>query len=634
VHPEIEELRPKLKEILYDCAVEIRATKAALYLSDGQGHFQLVSEYGFRGAVRQTADANDPMIDRCGRGRTPFFINGLGVEPRFAELLYESGTDRLLTAPIWSRGTLVGMIDMRDKAQKQPFEHIDLSKAQGIAERIASLFSNMNVFGQRFISVSNLVPGEEVNPERSSGRNTPASSRTAPSPHAPSAPAAPEGFAAPALFVVPASWPVMPDANPGQPAGASAPASVALTSAAEPAPVPKPLAAVPAPSPVPMLVPVESVAPTAAPAPATPARRPTPPPTRIPRLATLVHEARQEATSIVMPIVAAAISESELSVAREVLRLVLLIPGATVAMFSAFTAGEGRQETMSRGPMTDEASTFLQSKLHLWLSKRGESGAVTRSNVSSLPGVAGPPIGADRVQKVFTAPIVIGSMRGLYLTVAFSGTPDRAAHELLAALHGQMQVALEHSTQREALAAVRQHAAETLLTPAFSSFPELRKHTMAVVGASEEFGRFLALGPAEMDTLRLVAMTHDAGMRLLDYDRLYSKKNISPDELSILREHVSVGAAMVAPLLGNEVARAVLSHHERFDGRGYPSELQGEEIPLEARIVQICDAWVAMTDPQSYQTPVSKDQALMSISRGAGSQFDPELVRRFLDSMR
>ena len=84
MHPEVEELRPKLKEILYDCAVEIRATKAALYLIDSNGKFELITEYGFRGAVRQTTDRNDPIIDRCGRGRTPFFVNGLTAEPRFA----------------------------------------------------------------------------------------------------------------------------------------------------------------------------------------------------------------------------------------------------------------------------------------------------------------------------------------------------------------------------------------------------------------------------------------------------------------------------------------------------------------------------------------------------------------------
>src|SRR5205085_9347979 len=108
-----------------------------------------------------------------------------------------------------------------------------------------------------------------------------------------------------------------------------------------------------------------------------------------------------------------------------------------------------------------------------------------------------------------------------------------------------------------------------------------------------------------------------------------------PDELSLLREHVFVGAAIIEPLLGAETARAVLCHHERVDGHGYPHELHGDEIPYASRIVQICDAWVAMTDPDTYADRVeSAESAAAIITRGAGSQFDAELARRFVDVVR
>src|SRR5207248_6664716 len=131
------ELQSKLKEILYDCAVEIKATKAALYLYDGGGHYEVVTQYGFRGGLAEKADADDPLIDRCGRGRTAFFINGLTAEPRFSEMLYEASTDRLLAAPIYLRGQLVGVVDMRDKSGKALFEQGDLPKAQRSPDRIA-----------------------------------------------------------------------------------------------------------------------------------------------------------------------------------------------------------------------------------------------------------------------------------------------------------------------------------------------------------------------------------------------------------------------------------------------------------------------------------------------------------------
>ena len=563
MHPEVEELKPKLKEILYDCAVEIRATKAALYLDDGEGRFELVTEYGFRGLLRPRADENDPMRDRCGRGRTPFFINGLGTEPRFSELLYHSGTEHLLAAPIYSRGALVGFIDMRDKAQKQPFELADITKAQGIADRIAELFFNRHVFGRRFIALSELSHFQHEGSAAAS--TTPPASSTNPSPTTSQA-AAPSIVGAPSL---------------------AAPA-IALPS--------------PAPAPVPRI--------------------------HVPRLATLVLEARIAAARLVLPTQPASIGDAELAAVRELLRAVLLIPGALAAVFSSYDSAGGAQEIAARGAIGDEALHFLQSKLNIWLSKRGEGGSIARPNVTTPFGTA-TAITAASMQKVFTAPVIAEGLRGLYLTVAFDGPPDRTSHESLAALLRQMQLAIEHSLRRDATATLRQRAAEKLLEPDFTAFPELRRHTERVVAFCDSFARTLGLAPAEMETLRLTALVHDAGMRLLDYERLYRKKDLSPDELGILREHVSIGAVLAEPLLGPDVARAVLCHHERVDGKGYPNELRGDEIPLVSRILQLCDAWIAMTDPESYQPTMTRDAALAVITRGAGSQFDGELAGKF-----
>src|SRR3954452_8176847 len=150
VHPEVQELQTKLKEILYDCAVEIRATKAALYLLTNDARFELITEYGYRGVIRPLADRTDPVVDRCGRGRTPFFINGLNAEPRFSHVMFESASDRLLGAPIYLRGHMVGFIDMRDKAGKVLVDAAYLPKARRISDRIAEQFANRNVFNQRF----------------------------------------------------------------------------------------------------------------------------------------------------------------------------------------------------------------------------------------------------------------------------------------------------------------------------------------------------------------------------------------------------------------------------------------------------------------------------------------------------
>ncbi|HET7433860.1 MAG TPA: HD domain-containing phosphohydrolase [Thermoanaerobaculia bacterium] len=580
MHPEVDELRPKIKEILYDCAVEIRATKAALYLREPSGKYELVTEYGFRGAIRQITDANDPLVDRCGRGRTPFFVNGVATEPRFSELLYETSTDRLLAAPLYSRGQLVGLIDMRDKAAKQPFEQPDVGKAQKIAERIVALFINKNVFGQRFITLSDHEDDAAPPPDE------PVRQVVSPNPPLPRA---------------------------SQPAAAPAPPPSAPPLAAPTLAAPKPAVA---PKPAPAARPAAPTAPAAP---------------QVSRVGDIVVHARNVAGRIILPPAAESISESELAVARDALRGILAIPGAAVAMLSAFGHLGGVQEIAARGTLTDDGRNFLQSKLNVWLTKRGDTPGFVRTNVQPLPGGS---IGPAELQKVFTAPLNIGSLRGMYLTIAFSTAPDRAAHELLASLHAHLQLSIEQSLSRNAQTATRAVVAEKLLEPDFSKYPELRRHSELVAKLCEGFAKFLALTPAEIETARLAGLVHDAGMRLLDYERLYRKRDLTPDELGILREHVSVSAALIEPLLGHELARIVLCHHERVDGHGYPNQLHGDEIPYLSRLLQICDAWVAMTDPDSYLPPDTADEAMDTLTRAGGSQFDAELSRRFVEFLR
>ena len=142
VHPEVGELRPKLKEILYDCAVEIRATKAALYLVRRHQPLRARHRVRFPRRARQFADFNDPLVDRCGRGRTPFFVNGVG---RGAAFLASFSTRprpiacsprRSTRAESWSASSTCAT-----RPRSCPSTQTDLPKAQSIAERMVELFA-------------------------------------------------------------------------------------------------------------------------------------------------------------------------------------------------------------------------------------------------------------------------------------------------------------------------------------------------------------------------------------------------------------------------------------------------------------------------------------------------------------
>src|SRR5262249_2909288 len=285
-----------------------------------------------------------------------------------------------------------------------------------------------------------------------------------------------------------------------------------------------------------------------------------------PKVSSLILEARTAADRVLNTAIPDTLGEAELNVVREILRAVLQIPSAIVAVFSAIGLRGGTQDMVSRAALGDDAISMMQTKFSSWLSKRGETAANLRNRVQTPFGTGANSIRETDIRKVFTAPISAGNVTGLYLTVGFATDPERNVHELLAAFHQLLQLAIDESLSRREAMATRLRVAEKIVEPDFSRFPELRRHSNATVARVDGFTRFLGLPQSEIDTARIVALVHDAGMRTLDYDRLYRKRDPSPDDLNILREHPVVGAALVDPLLGPGIARAVLCHHERWDG--------------------------------------------------------------------
>lgn len=152
--PQIASIEPKLKEILYRCLEEIKATKAALYLmGEPENLYMLVTQYGPRTLWRREIPPKDDVIERLVVKRSPFFVNSLTEDPRFSELLFNSDSTRMLVTPIYSRGKLVGLIDMRDKAGKVQFTSSDLQQAHKITEQFLEVFTENGLYGQRKVAL-------------------------------------------------------------------------------------------------------------------------------------------------------------------------------------------------------------------------------------------------------------------------------------------------------------------------------------------------------------------------------------------------------------------------------------------------------------------------------------------------
>jgi len=109
--PELKAIEPRLKQILYGAVEHVQATKAALYLSAtpdlNDKTFEIVTSYQFADLERRIVRATDDLVDRLSVKRAPFFVNGLGTDQRFSEMLFRQGTDRMLATPLFSRGRMV-----------------------------------------------------------------------------------------------------------------------------------------------------------------------------------------------------------------------------------------------------------------------------------------------------------------------------------------------------------------------------------------------------------------------------------------------------------------------------------------------------------------------------------------------
>lgn len=135
----------------------------------------------------------------------------------------------------------------------------------------------------------------------------------------------------------------------------------------------------------------------------------------------------------------------------------------------------------------------------------------------------------------------------------------------------------------------------------------------------------------EIEEIKLIADMHDIG-KISISDKILSKPNrLNDEEYDKIKYHSESGYKIISNIIDNEdIAIAVLYHHERYDGRGYPHGLSGEDIPLYSRIIAICDAYDAMTSNRVYRDALSKKQALKEIKNNSGIQFDPILVEKFL----
>jgi|GEM_PF-840686 len=224
-----------------------------------------------------------------------------------------------------------------------------------------------------------------------------------------------------------------------------------------------------------------------------------------------------------------------------------------------------------------------------------------------------------------------------------AGSLVKAADEALytAKLGTRNSTELYHSALSELKEVVQEKQREALLVSVRTNLLFLHMRDQYTYNHSERVARYtqvialnFGLHPDDVRTLRIGAVLHDIGKVCVHPDILTKNEPLSPWEWEELKKHPQYGVGVLAPfLLPRPVIEIVLHHHERYDGTGYPTGLKGEKIPFFARISSVADAFDAMMVDRPYRKALSLPDALAVLQRCAGSQFDPEIVRRFIQSV-
>ena len=196
-----------------------------------------------------------------------------------------------------------------------------------------------------------------------------------------------------------------------------------------------------------------------------------------------------------------------------------------------------------------------------------------------------------------------------------------------------VRIADEYMYQRKLLEHNSSHSAilASIKATMFEKSHETEEHAERLVTLSRAVAQALNLPQVDRDRLELLATLHDIGKVGVSDSILTKQSALNAEEWVEMRRHPEIGyrIAMASPEL-LPVAEGILCHHERWDGKGYPQGLQGEQIPLAARIIAVVDAYDAMTQSRPYRKALTHAEAIAEIRSFSGTQFDPAIVRVFV----
>jgi len=162
--------------------------------------------------------------------------------------------------------------------------------------------------------------------------------------------------------------------------------------------------------------------------------------------------------------------------------------------------------------------------------------------------------------------------------------------------------------------------------------PYTHGHSMRVTLYSIILAKELDVPQSELENIETAGLLHDIGKIAIPQSILCKPGKLTDDEFFLMKSHPVNSERLIASIKKlNEISPGIKHHHERWDGRGYPDRLEGENIPFSARVIALADTYDAMTSTRSYRKALDHEIAIDEIQKCAGTQFDPELAKKFVE---
>jgi hypothetical protein len=549
-----------------------RPAKAAFYTLDpASGTFRLKAQFGF-GRTDHLAERlgrNDAIVNHLYEHREPTFVNNVNLAGKLTDVMVQATSTRMLVAPLYLDGRIMGLVDVREKAGRLGFSQDDVIEISDLLRRFAIELRRIADARGGGVIFPEPAPQSERPLDRSSTVTAPPSSLERTS-----------GFStaqlgASGIFRRPAAMAAETEPDAGGPL----PSAVARANRL-----------------------VEEML-----------SRSAPPKTAAAAAGGLTpHEA--EFIALYLP---TCLSYEEVE----------------VAAVSSFVPGGATVTIAARRPLDPDIAPALLENLEKIFAKTAVPFSFTSDpswRPLDTTHADGPPIRRSEIVSIQSS-VLDSSAEGVVLfSLLFRHGPNLDVREALRAAHVVLRNVLTGNRSEARFREAYRGLVNKLLEPGLPRRTALKTHCFNVGRLARKLAAQLGVTPMEVEQITVAGILHDIGMRELSYETIYGKRTLTDEEMALVRQHPRVGAFLVEDIpWPYPIAPLIRHHHERWDGGGYPDGLKGEEIPLGSRLIHLCEAFDAMTSPTSYRAVLSDYQAIDILDSKAGTQFDPELTPEF-----